>query len=264
MKPKSRPCLISIIAGVSTLMFFPSCAENAPSSDGHLSVTQPTPDVTGSATQASLGLGDVRQPVIEHRYQSAIAICDVILKTSQKKLAEDQAAHPGPSNFIDVVGLDQIMVCAVYSTKAQIYALMGDFSLANDAINAGDGVIKMGNPVSKVTRGFIQEKQGNLAEATRLYLEDSEGSFLSDPTEARDRLALLAIEAGNVEDAKKYLGGGETPTQQIVLGLIAISEKDLDKAAACFKQAKALIENPGTGNPTMPIVYCEDVPTIKK
>jgi tetratricopeptide (TPR) repeat protein len=258
--------MIRIAASTFALLLLAACAEDGASPATQTATDSQTTTATAPATPATqpgLSLRDIRQPVIDHQYQVAITICDEIIENYQKKLAQDQAEHADKSPIVNLVGLDQITLSAAYSAKAQIYALMGEFSLANQAIDDADRVITIGNPVSNITRGFILEKQGDLAGAAKLYEADM-GVFMGDGAESRDRLALLAIKAGNVEDAKKYLGSDEAPTQQIVLGLIAIAEKDPDKAAADFKRASDLIADPGTGNPTLPISYCEEVPALTK
>ncbi len=222
-----------------------------------------------SKSAAPSGWPDVRKAVIEHRYKDAIESCDVMVENARKALARDKAdraKRPGP-DLVDILGLDEIALSAAASAKAQIYALIGDFPAAEKAVDYADAVINIGNPVSRLTRGFIREKQGDIAAARKFYLDDREAAatdhIISAGPDSGDRLALLAAKSGNLAEAKKYLGTAQTPTQQIALGLIALAEKDTNKAIAYFNVATALIQEPPKGNPSLPIIYCEEVPFVR-
>jgi hypothetical protein len=216
---------------------------------------------------AEPGWSPIRQAVVGHRYEEGLSRCNALIELAKNALQRDRReALTGSNENVSAIEADRLELCSAITAKAQIYAIQGQFLKAEDAINFADSVISSGNPYSKLTRGFILERQGDIAGAQKCYLDDRDsaafGHLRSVPSESGARLALIAIRIGDTNGAMRYLTRDETPTQQIALGLIALRENDKRAAAGHFARAEALMDDPPKGAPIMPIEYFDNVPQV--
>jgi hypothetical protein len=216
--------------------------------------------IFGTPHAAAQDWRSIRQAVEKHDYDGAIRAADKAVA------AEQRAIDQSP----DFLSLKQATFGSLLCAKAQVCALKGDFAAANATVTEaesywyGTGFFKSADGVTYApskdliagTRGFICEKQGEISQARTLYA--------SRPTEsAKNRMALMALAAGDAAGAKKLVGTFQTPTQQIVLGLIARAEKHPAEAQDYFSTASRLIKDQELADKThlfFPMDYCETVP----
>lgn len=151
-----------------------------------------------------------------------------------------------------------------FCSKAQAFALNGQLDKANEALFAAESISDehpelnndaTGSGVKETlsdTKGFLAEKAGRRAEAESFYRE-------SGSTNGKARLALFALADNRLNDAQVLAGAGESPTEQIVLGLVAAQTKHPAEAADWFDKAREMRMNP-MGNEFIPMYWCEAPP----
>jgi tetratricopeptide (TPR) repeat protein len=197
--------------------------------------------------------------------------CDLTsaLKQSQECVSVYKASMAGLPKNGSLTGSQWLSILEVayhLCSTAQIQAMIGDMKAAEQSLKDADQVVHdwsdwFNSPLISwsqdydVTKGFLLEKSGKVAEARRWYEAHPSGRTFS-------RLAMLALSDSNMSAAsdwahKALADDPKNATAYVALGMIFENNKNKSEALRSYEAASRLLSKDRHPNDFMPVIFAE-------
>ena len=240
--------LVALTISATNSLRPPAISASSQISLGHWQTPPLVAPLNGSSEDCSAA--KFSQLMFDGKLTEALAEGKALVACNRRIGKPGQAMSPAELTATAMVGY---WLCS----NAQILAMMNKPSEAQSSLSEGTEWLKKYTDTPLVnwqaivaeTKGFLLEKQGDLATAKDVY-RDCYGY-------CQDRLALIYLKEGKRDLARDTLAGVKTPTDYYVLGALSEASGDTKSARISYEVGIRLMGRDRPPNPQMPHYFAE-------